>query len=132
MKMIFIRHAEPDKDERLSERGRVAILASLELGRFPKYDRSFVYFTSYLPRSIETMQIIYPEANWIPFRLLNEWNKTTESLEEFKSRVSRMVEEIKKEKNVIIIGHSRWMTWAHWLLKGEPALGFDYLEGFEA
>lgn len=120
--MIFIRHAEPDKYGNLTEEG-IEAASKLNIQR-----KGYIYCSS-LPRSIETATMLFPKHPLHEDGDLNEWDKSTETADQFKIRVARALRNLPQD--CIVIGHARFMTWAHWLLKHEVALGFDYLEGFE-
>lgn len=121
--ITFIRHAEPNQEGDLTARGVYASTNKY----IPLEGRPI--FTSSLPRSIQTAWIMFP-GNLLERRSnLDEWNKDDETSDQFKERVSKALEELPKD--CIVIGHARFMNWAYWLLKKEPTLGFDYLEGFD-
>jgi hypothetical protein len=135
--MIFIRHAEPDSSGNLTARGekRASEFIRPEGGFIitDQHDPSgkvWLIYSSELPRSVKTANIIFPDVKIRNISELNEWDKSKETMDQFKCRVRRALKWLPEE--AIVVSHSRWMTWAHWLLKGEVALGFDYLESFEA
>jgi broad specificity phosphatase PhoE len=130
-KITFIRHAEPAKDGDLSADGLIAcrnthIPYDREPGNFPIY-------VSKLARSRQTASELFTNNVWILQEpIFNEWNKDYETADHFKERVRLGINFLKRiNKECVVVGHARWMNWAYWLLKGEPTLGFDYLESFE-
>ena len=123
-KICFIRHAEPDRNGDLSEHG---LLSAKKFIFYLKPGQKV--FVSELLRSKKTAQAIFPlMEDFYSMEILNEWDKNSETEAQFKDRVERALKELPDD--CVVIGHSRFMNWAHWILKGKPTLGFDYLEGF--
>jgi hypothetical protein len=134
-KIIFIRHAEPKRDCG-KDPGIVMPMANPE--HFLFGHTQVLGICSSLKRSQETLANITNSWNQgtIVVSELNEWDKETESKEAFMGRVNyglSVLKELAKNQpnGILVCGHSRWMVAAHWILKNEIALGFDYLEGFE-
>lgn len=123
-KLVFIRHAEPDKDGNITKQG-AEICRSSSIGSYQ------TCISSELPRSQQTLKELGVSHSPIINGFFNEWDKENESDEQFKKRVEYALTFIPKSGRTLIVGHARFMNWAYWLLKGEPTLGFDYLEGFE-
>lgn len=122
-KVIFIRHAEPDKNDDITEEG-AALAAKITLPDARK-------FCSKLPRSYKTLLSMKNHGPYLLLKCFNEWDKNKETEDDFKNRVEENLSTLLNNGDVVIVSHSRWMNWAYWLLKGKPTLGFDYLEGFE-
>lgn len=137
-KIIMIRHAEP----KLVKAFDKPIKTPVDKKRWPleMYTHAQLpRFCSTLKRGRQTLEQI--TGSWKTsieeLDALREWDKELESKNSFIKRVEYGLSLLEERSHgakhgIFVIGHSRWMVAAHYILKGEIALGFDYLEGFTA
>jgi hypothetical protein len=137
MKVTFLRHGEPLRtpehhslwDITDSDKQTAKSLFTAE-----EKDDFDTFVSSTLQRAISTGEFAVPQQVWQRSKLFDEIEKPIENEHLFKFRVEKGLQLLKEEysfkRRILVAGHSRWMSFAYFILHKQPALGFDFLEHF--